>query len=169
MGDSMSLLALRGRRVIAFQSVVPGSSLARSAGAALASMLLLAACENPDPHLFPDPFDPGDGGGTVSLKRQVQPLFTLHCIACHGGANPEAQLSLESGRLFDPVIGAVGVESWEQPPLLRIEPGASDRSYLVHKLTGSGIVGERMPVGGALRPEEIDVIREWIDDGAPDN
>ena len=132
-------------------------------------MLVLAACENPDPHLFPDPFDPGEGGGAISLALQVQPIFTLHCIACHGGASPEAQLTLESGRLFDPVVGAVGVASWEQPALNRIEPAASDRSYLVRKITGSGIVGDRMPPGGALSPQEIDVIREWIDDGARDN
>jgi hypothetical protein len=155
--------------VSAFPPLVSGTIRARSAAVALASMLLFSACENPDPHLFPDPFNPGDGGGTISLKRQVQPLFTLHCISCHGGASPEAQLTLESGRLYDPVLGAVGVASWEQPPLLRIEPAASDRSYLVHKITGSGIIGERMPVGGALSPQEIDVIREWIDEGALDN
>jgi mono/diheme cytochrome c family protein len=145
---------------------------ARTAAERAAVLLLataLAACENPDPRLFPDPFDPGDGGGTISLERHVQPIFTLHCIACHGGSSPEAQLALESGRLYDPAIGAVGVASWELPSLLRIEPAASDRSYLVRKITGSGIVGDRMPPGGALSPQEIDVIREWIDEGAPNN
>jgi hypothetical protein len=152
----------------------PGVPTRRAARvAARAALLLLAAslaaCENPDPRLFPDPLDPGDGGGTISLARQVQPIFTLHCIACHGGAGPEAGLTLESGRLYDPVLGAVGVASWEQPSLQRIEPAASERSYLVRKITGRGIVGDRMPLGGALSPQEIDVIREWIDEGAPDN
>ncbi len=146
----------------------PGAARAVTRLAAILLAALPAACENPDPHIFPDPLDPG-GGGTVSLARDVQPLFTLHCVGCHGGASPEAQLTLESGRLYDRTLGAVGVASWELPPLLRIEPGASDRSYLVRKLTGDGIVGERMPLGGSLSPGEIEIIREWIDDGARDN
>ncbi len=134
---------------------------------ALATLLAGAGCRNADPRIFPDPLDPS--GGTISLSRQVQPIFNLNCVPCHGGASPEMNLSLEPGRLYDPALGAVGVPSRELPPLFRIEPGASRSSYLVHKITGRGIVGDRMPVGGALSVEEIDVIREWIDDGAPNN
>jgi hypothetical protein len=47
-----------------------------------------------------------------------------------------------------------------------IIPGNSKDSRLVHRILGEG--GEkRMPLGGeSLRPEQIDLIRRWIDEGA---
>ncbi|MCI0658991.1 MAG: hypothetical protein L0170_18210 [Acidobacteria bacterium] len=83
-------------------------------------------------------------------------------------------MSLESGKIFDPVVGAVGVPSQEAPGLKRIDPGSSVSSYLVAKLEGNqttvGGTGDRMPLGSPpLDPIEIQVIREWIDQGAQDN
>ena len=54
--------------------------------------------------------------------------------------------------------------------LLRVKPGDPDGSYLIRKLEGGRIVGERMPLGSApLPPETLAVIREWIARGAPDS
>lgn len=45
-----------------------------------------------------------------------------------------------------------------------------DTSYLVHKIEGRpGIVGSRMPQGGALTPEQITAIRQWLLNGAMNN
>jgi hypothetical protein len=83
-------------------------------------------------------------------------------------------MSLEAGKLYEPVVGAVGVASLEAPGLKRIDPGSSVSSYLVAKLedkqvsVGGG--GGRMPLGAPpLDPIEIQVIRDWIDQGAQDN
>ena len=53
----------------------------------------------------------------------------------------------------------------------RVEPGDPDNSYLIRKLEGdAGIVGSRMPQGGPfLDQATIDTIRQWINDGAPNN
>ncbi len=62
----------------------------------------------------------------------------------------------------------------EVPALFRVEPGNPDDSYLIRKLEGGpDIVGFQMPpteLGEAHLPqEEIDVIRQWITEGAQDN
>ena len=53
----------------------------------------------------------------------------------------------------------------------RVEPGDPDNSYLIQKLEGApGIMGSRMPQGGPfLDQATVDMIRQWIMDGAPNN
>ena len=77
-------------------------------------------------------------------------------------------MNLSAGRAHD---NLVNVRSNERPELFRVEPGAPDRSYLVHKIEGrSSIVEERMPLGGEpLSQNEIDAIRTWIENGASEN
>jgi hypothetical protein len=53
------------------------------------------------------------------------------------------------------------------PSLKRVDPGDPDNSYLVQKVEGTAAVGGRMPLGGSRIPqEEIDLIRQWISEGA---
>ena len=64
----------------------------------------------------------------------------------------------------------VGVASSEVPSLQRVEPGDPDNSYLVQKLEGTAASGGQMPLGGTPLPQStIDVIRQWITDGALDD
>jgi hypothetical protein len=53
--------------------------------------------------------------------------------------------------------------------VLRVNPGNPTLSYIIQKLEGSpGISGQRMPFGGPyLDQPTIDVIAQWITDGAP--
>ena len=62
----------------------------------------------------------------------------------------------------------VGVASVEMPAVQRVAPGSAANSYLIQKLEGTpGITGERMPrLGPYLDQVTIDVVREWIDNGA---
>lgn len=138
-------------------------------------ILALPGCENADPDLFRPVTGPG-ATGPASLALDIQPTFTASCAisGCHAGPSPAAGLSLEAGRLYTAPFGAVGVPSIEAPLLLRIEPGRSDRSYLVDKLEGSqlqaGGSGEQMPLGlPELDAVFIGQLRSWIDDGALDN
>jgi hypothetical protein len=50
-------------------------------------------------------------------------------------------------------------------------PGNPDQSYLYKKITGApDIVGSRMPLaGGPLSAADIDLVRQWIQAGAPNN
>jgi hypothetical protein len=62
----------------------------------------------------------------------------------------------------------VNVASVEVPITPRVAAGDANNSYLVNKLEGSAAVGSRMPLGGPfLDQTTIDVIRLWIDSGAP--
>ena len=48
--------------------------------------------------------------------------------------------------------------------------GNPDDSYLIQKLLGTAQIGERMPLGGdAVSTADINVIRQWIIEGARDN
>jgi len=76
-------------------------------------------------------------------------------------------LNLASGSSF---LSLVNVKSTETSLTLVI-PSDPDESYLLHKLEGrAGIVGERMPKGGPfLTTVEVDLIKQWISDGAQNN
>jgi hypothetical protein len=65
----------------------------------------------------------------------------------------------------------VNVASTERPNLERILPGDAANSYLFQKVTGAaGIAGSRMPKGGSpLPPADIELLRQWINAGAPNN
>lgn len=54
--------------------------------------------------------------------------------------------------------------------MLRVAPGDPNNSYLIQKLEGTAAVGVQMPFGGTpLDQATIDVIRQWISDGAIDD
>jgi hypothetical protein len=127
-------------------------------------------------------------GPTVSLDRDVQPILSSHCAVagCHG-APLGAPMSLLSSDTYTALVGAAACEA---PAFKRVEAGSSATSYLLMKLEGTqsailggggcgtctfvaGTVadcGSRMPLGGPfLADAEIQVIREWIDEGAPNH
>ena len=92
----------------------------------------------------------------VDFGRDVQPIFQQHCVGCHGPAQQMNGLRLDRRR--DAMRGgsAGGVV---------IRPGSGEISALYLKLNGAGF-GAQMPPTGALKPEQIAVIKQWIDQGA---
>jgi hypothetical protein len=137
--------------------------------------LLAPACSNEDAALVDDLINPMRPGAEVSLSENVQPVFTFNCAVsgCHDRAIGESGLVLEEGSLFDASTGIVDVAS-QQALLLRVQPFDSQASYLIHKLQGTqgtvGGGGEQMPFGATpLDDATIQVIRDWIDEGAQDN
>ena len=51
---------------------------------------------------------------------------------------------------------------------VRVVPGDPDASFLIQKLNGTQTLGNRMPDGGPyLTTATVNVIRQWIQDGAP--
>lgn len=97
-------------------------------------------------------------------------VFTPSCAVsgCHANPGVNLGLDLSEGRTY---MNTVGVTSAEDSTLLRIDPGDPDASYLLRKLRGDpNILGDRMPFGGPyLSQAEIDVIEQWVLDGAQDN
>jgi methionine-rich copper-binding protein CopC len=109
----------------------------------------------------------GSGGALTPDFTSIQDnVFTPICTRCHIGPSAPEGLQLDATHSYALLVG---VPSVEQPSVLRVNPGNPDSSYMVLKLEGaSGISGGRMPLGGPYLPQStIDVIRQWITDGAP--
>lgn len=119
------------------------------------------------------PTGPGGGGDPIdpsaTFTRVQNEVFTPSCttIGCHDTLGQQSQLVLSSGQAYAMTVGRASVE---MPSLLRVEPGSPERSYLYRKITGAGITGERMPLGGPpLDDAKIRLVRDWIRRGAPND
>ena len=92
--------------------------------------------------------------GKVDFRRDVQPLFKQFCIGCHGPAQQMNAFRLDRRR--DAMRGGT---------VAMIAPGNSQGSKFYLKLIGNQY-GPQMPPTGALRPDQIAVLKAWIDQGA---
>ena len=73
-------------------------------------------------------------------------------------------MQLQDGIAFSQLVG---VPSFEVPELNRVSPGDPDNSYLVQKIEGTQAIGGQMPLGGPpLSQELMDLVRQWISEGA---
>lgn len=98
------------------------------------------------------------------FPTSVQPIFDAKC-GCHQGDMPPKGLDLKAGAAFDSLVG---VDSMEQPGTPRVDPNNSGGSYLALKIGGAPPQGDPMPPGGPLAPEDVTLIKAWIDAGAPE-
>ena len=115
----------------------------------------------------------GAGGPTappvVSFANQIQPIFNANCIVCHTrGGFADAIMHLNADESFAALVGQPSVQDASLP---RVVPADSSASLLFLKVSSdSPPVGSRMPLGGApLSQADIALIRDWIDQGAPNN
>lgn len=91
----------------------------------------------------------------IDFARQVHPILTARCAACHTGDKSQAGLDVNS-RAELLKGGASG------PSII---PGDGGGSLLIQRVNGSK--EPRMPLrGAALTEEEIQVLKTWIDEGA---
>ena len=122
----------------------------------------------PPPAPPPPPPPPPPPAGFAATFSEIQSnVFTPSCATsgCHD-AGAAASLNLSSGASYAMLVG---IASSQQPGIQRVAPGTPNDSYLIQKLEGTAASGQRMPVGGALSQPVIDVVRQWITDGATDN
>ena len=102
------------------------------------------------------------------LAAPGKPFQRGGCQACHicfEGIGGSGGLCIEDASGGEHVAGIL--EGGDHGPA--IVPRRSAESILVKKLLPSPPFGDRMPVGSALRAEEILAIQDWIDQGARDN
>ena len=137
----------------------------------------------------PTPAEPAPA--MVSLARDLLPIFDQNCAAdpqCHKPTAIQRGLDLVSAEsAFESLVNR---PSSEHPEILRVQPGDSGQSYLVRKILGllnKTTDGMAMPYPGkgydplcdcgscpklapaGSNPCQIDLIRAWIDEGAPNN
>lgn len=108
---------------------------------------------------------PPGSGGTATFQQIQDTVLTPICTACHAGGSAPLGLRLDAGNSYALLVNVASVEV---PSLSRVKPGDPDNSYIVQKIEGRAAVGGRMPLGGpALSQANIDLIRQWIAEGAP--
>jgi len=117
-----------------------------------AAVVVLAACGHKEKEV-----------ASVSFARQVKPILDQNCIECHkaagqgyakSGLRLDSYESLMAGTKFGPVI----------------KPGSSISSSLYLLIAGKSDPSIRMPHNKAPLPSEsVELIKEWIDQGANDN
>ena len=94
---------------------------------------------------------PAQTPAKVDFARDVLPIFRQNCVPCHGPTQQNRGLRLDRRSV---VLGRRGMV-----------PGSSANSFLFHRIAGNAY-GLQMPPTGALRSEQIDTIKAWIDQGA---
>ena len=125
-------------------------------------LLFVTACDRDSGVVDEPPDDP------ESLLAQIQTeIFDVDCATsgCHAGSGSFGGLDLSS--VDDSYTNLVGVPATLDENLLRVDPGNPDESFLIHKLEGTG-AGSQMPLNAQpLSDDEIQLVRDWIAEGAP--
>lgn len=112
----------------------------------------------------PDPTDP------VSYGFDIQPIWDKNCVTCHRPAGIAetifgVRMHLTAGQSYKETVNQ---RSGKAPAWLLVVPGDPEASLLYRKVRDEQPpVGFRMPLfQPRLLPEEIDLIRRWIEEGA---
>ena len=98
--------------------------------------------------------------GKIDFNTEIRPLLSNSCAACHG---PDAE-TRESGLRVDTFDGA----TTDLGGYAAIVPGNPDKSELIRRITTTDEDDLMPPKGKGRRfkPDEIALIRKWIEQGA---
>ena len=93
--------------------------------------------------------------GDVSYANQIAPLFADQCVSCHGEETAEAGLRLDSyaAVMQGSEYGAV------------VEAGSPEGSLLLDMIAA----GEMPQEADAMDDDDVELVRDWIAEGAEDN
>jgi len=102
-----------------------------------------------------DELSPDDGQvpTNVSFNTDVQRIFNINCVSCHGGSIAP---NLSSGTSFNALSNGGYVIPFD-----------ADNSNLMKSLRGQGL--PIMPPSGSLSNSDINKISQWINEGALNN
>lgn len=111
----------------------------------LACMPLLAAEPSPA------------GRGQVSFIRDIKPVFESSCIKCHGRGRDKGGFRLDTRESL-----LEGGDSGSA-----VISGNSEESYLIELVSGIDPDNVMPQKGSKLTPEQVRLLRAWIDQGLP--
>ncbi|MBK9927592.1 MAG: hypothetical protein IPP66_20165 [Anaerolineales bacterium] len=101
------------------------------------------------------PTEPASDAATVSFANDIAPILTGRCVNCHGGDRVEEGLNLKS--YADLMAGSDNGTV--------VTPGDADNSLLVELLATN-----KMPKRGPkLTPPQVQLVIDWVNQGALDN
>lgn len=94
----------------------------------------------------------------IDFSTQVKPILNKHCISCHGGVKRNANFSV--------LFRKEALDTTESGKRAII-PGDPEHSEMIRRITSTD-PEVRMPYKEEpLSPEQIEILREWIRQGAP--
>jgi hypothetical protein len=105
-------------------------------------------------------------GVTATFSSIQSEVFDTNCATagCHITNSIDPVLS--AGVSYNNIVNVMSFN----PPFPYVYPARSDSSYLINKIRGINMQGERMPLNRpALSETVIDSIAAWIDRGALNN
>jgi hypothetical protein len=97
----------------------------------------------------------------LTFKRDLEPILKKSCVKCHSGSRPSGRYRLSSRN--STVKGGVSGTA--------VVPGRSEESLLV-QVVSDELPGSEMPPTRQrkrypkLTPDQIDLLKQWIDQGA---
>ncbi|MCR9132112.1 MAG: hypothetical protein NXI08_06050 [bacterium] len=99
----------------------------------------------------------------VSFSADVQPIMQQHCVSCHNNNFANNNFNATS---YESILSGSGTVYGNQI----VVPNEPDQSGLVDIIEPNPESGlQRMPTGGSLSGDEIQIIRAWIREGAQNN
>jgi mono/diheme cytochrome c family protein len=140
--------------VYIFGGIIGGRRTRRRARGWTGALALAAfgvGCDKPEPDA-PLP-------ATIDYVRDIQPILSARCVACHG---PD-ESTRGAGLRLDTFEGATAVTSSGHHAIVPRDP---DHSYILNRVTATG--NRQMPPAPrpALTSREVALIRGWIAGGA---
>jgi hypothetical protein len=99
---------------------------------------------------------PPPASRTIHFVKDVQPIFAKSCYSCHGPDKQQAQFRLDAKE--------IALEGGELGPA--IIPGKSADSLLIRFVAGLDPDKVMPQKGERLSPEQVGILRAWIDQGA---
>jgi hypothetical protein len=95
----------------------------------------------------------------IAFDRDIRPILETSCLRCHGGEKPRSHF-----RLDDRTAALAGGDENTND----IVPGNSTNSWLIHYVARQVQDMEMPPIGrgNPLTPEQVSLLRAWIDQGA---
>ncbi|MCC6011863.1 c-type cytochrome [Candidatus Caldipriscus sp.] len=87
-----------------------------------------------------------DTGESINYDRDIQPIWNRNCTSCHSGSSPSGGLDLSAGVSYSNLVNVISP------------------TYNVWRVRSGKIYGGKMPPGGSLSSDEINLIRKWIEE-----
>lgn len=117
----------------------------------LAVLCLMAACKSKE-SCEPEP-------STVSFSNALQPLLSQNCAKapCHGGAQPAGGLDLSEVNAYQQLT---------QSGSGYVKPGNANGSLLYIQMNS---IANPMPPSGKLTDCQLELVKNWINQGGLDN
>jgi mono/diheme cytochrome c family protein len=95
---------------------------------------------------------------TIDFNAEIQPIFEQSCVRCHGSARPKGGFRLDNYESF--------LKGGHNGPA--VFPGDSTNSPLIHYVARIDPDSAMPPEGDGepLTPAQVELLRQWVDQGA---